>query len=145
MILDVDMVCMGDNVYAAKIKHEKLGLLKSIVEANSFTDAKNKINLNMKQCLWKKGISNRDNPISFNFIAKDLNKNKISIENTPDELKKFHPDYINSQKDAEDPRIWSLEEVKDVNGKVFWRTIKHDAPLMNKTEIQMELMKKMFN
>lgn len=145
MIYDVDLVCMGDNVYAAKFKHEKLGLLKSIVEAKSFTDAKVKINLNMKQSLWKKGLSSRDTPITFNFIAKDVNKSQIPFDKTPDELKQFHPDFIKAQQDKEDPRIWSLEEVKDSNGNSSWRTVKHDTPLLNKTEVQMELMKRMFN
>lgn len=145
MIFDVEVVCMGDNVYAAKFKHEKLGLLKSIVEANSFSDAKTKINMNMKQCMWKKGVSNRNTPISFNFIAKELNKTQIPYDKTPDDLKQFHPDYIKAKQEQEDPRIWSLEEVKDSNGKSSWRTVKHDSPLMNKVEVQMELMKRMFN
>lgn len=144
MILDLNLVYMGDNVYAAKIKHEKLGLLKSIVEARSFGDAKNKINMNLKQSLWKKGVSSKDSPIHFHFNCINLDKQQISFENTPDEYKKFHPDYLKEKQDVEDPRIWSLEEVVDEAGHVSYRTVRHDTPLMNKMEVQEALMARMF-
>ena len=137
MIIDLEIVNLGDNVYASKLKHEKLGLLKSIVEAKSFSDAKNKINMNMKQVLWKKGISSKSSPISFHFIARDLNKAQISLDKTPDNLKHYHPDIA-------DPKIWSLEEIADEHGKVSYRTIKHERPLMSKMEVQEELMARMF-
>lgn len=140
MILDLDIICMGDGVYAAKLKHAKLGLLKSIVEANSLSDATNKINSNLKQILWKKGLSSHSSPITFNFIAKAIDNKTISLDATPNELKKYHPDSNNE----EDPRIWSLEEIVDEHGKSSWRTIKHDTPLMNKQELQTALLAKMF-
>ena len=140
MILDIEIVSLGDNVYAAKLKHERLGLLKSIVEAKSYTDAKNKINLNMKQAMWKKGTSSRECPVHFHFIAKSLDNKHISIEDTPDNLKQYHPDYENK----DDPKIWSLEEIIDEHGKISYRTVKHDHPLMSKMEVQEALMAKMF-
>lgn len=140
MILDVEIVSLGDNVYAAKVKHERLGLLKSIVEAKSYTEAKNKINLNLKQAMWKKGTSSRDCPVSFYFIAKALDNRQISLEDTPTNMKKFHPNF----EDSNDPKVWSLEEIVDEHGKVSYRTVKHDHPLMSKMEVQEALMAKMF-
>lgn len=137
MVIDVELVNLGDNVYAAKLKHDRLGLLKSIVEARSLSDAMNKINLNLKQTMWKKGVSSKACPISFHFIATNLHASQISINDTPDELKQYHPDNV-------DPKIWSLEEVVDEHGKVSYRTVKHDKPLMSKMEVQQELMARMF-
>ena len=144
MVIDVEIVDLGDKVYASKVKHERLGLLKSIVEAKSLSDAQRKINMNLKQVMWKKGISDKRAPITFHFKARSLNNTQIGFADTPKELRQYHPDVINEQREKEDPRIWSLEEVVDEHGKMSYRTIKHDKPLMNKVEIQQELMARMF-
>lgn len=144
MILDVEIVLMGDSVYAAKLRHERLGLLKSIVESKSLTDAKNKINNNFKQAMWKAGLGDKHCPITFHFTAINLDKSQIGYADTPKELRQFHPDVINDARDKEDPKIWSLEEVIDDSGKPLYRAVKHDRPLMSKKEVQIELMAKMF-
>ena len=144
MVIDIEIIDLGDKVYASKVKHERLGLLKSIVEAKSLSDAQRKINMNMKQVMWKKGISDKRSPVTFHFIAKSVNKNQIGFADTPAELRQYHPDVIEEARNKEDPRIWSLEEIVDEHGKTSYRTVKHDHPLMNKMEIQQELMARMF-
>ena len=144
MIYDINLICMGDNIYAAKFKHSEYGVIKTIVEAKTLKDAQTSINRNFKQTMWKNGISSRSCPTTFHFKTINVEKAKIPLKDTPDQYKQYHPDYIAQQQDKEDPRIYSLEEVVDSNGKSSWRTVKHDTPLMNKMEIQMALMEKMF-